>query len=103
MPGFKDIIPVMRPKFIFLVLIFTVISSLCFCMRNTAAETPDNEKGFSLEAFDLPARIVFNHYAFVPNLLVITLIFSLLPQQFLINYIGTHEKSPPFLSPAASF
>ena len=93
----------MRSKFIFLALICAVIFSLCFCLKNTAAETLDNEKSFSMEAFDLPAQISFNHYASIPNLLVITLVFSLLPQQFLIKYIGTHEKSPPHISPVALF
>jgi len=64
-------------------------------LKNIAAETLDNDKDFVLAAFDLPGQISFDHYASCLACFIMAFAFALLPQQFLIQYIGAHENSPP--------
>jgi len=85
----------MKSKFVFLALACILVFFLCLCLRNINAETLDNEKDFISEAFDLPVQVNFDHYASVFTCLIIAFAFILLPQQFLMQYIGRHENSPP--------
>ena len=84
-------------------LVCILVLSLCLCLRNINAETLDNEKDFILEAFDLPVQVSFDHYTSFFTCFIAAFAFILLPQQFLIQYIGRHENSPPRISPFISF
>gem|GEM_PF-5137585 len=93
----------MKPRFVFLILISILASSLCLCLRNTNAETLDSAGGLVSEPSDLPFQTGFDNYASFYTWFIITFAFLLLPQQFLIQYIGRHEKSPPRFYPFAVF
>ena len=97
------IIQTMKSKFVFLALVSILVLFLCLCLRNINAETWDNEKDFILEAFDLPVQVSFDYYVSIFACFIIAFAFVLLPQQFLIQYIGRHENSPPRISPFIVF
>jgi len=93
----------MRSKFVFLALVCVLALFLCLCLRNINAVTLDNEKDFILEVFDLPAQVSFDHLASLFSCFIAAFVFVMLPQQFLIQYIGRHENSPPRIYPFIAF
>jgi hypothetical protein len=93
----------MKLKFIRIASVCILILSLGLCTKNITAETLDNDKEFILGAFDLPVQIIFDHHAPFSTWFIITFAFIFLPQQFLMQYIERHEKSPPCIHPVISF
>jgi len=89
----------MKSKFVFLTLVCILALSLSICLKNINAETLDNDKEFILGSFDLPFQIIFDLHASFSTWFIIAFALVFLPQQFLIQYIEKHEKSPPRISP----
>ena len=93
----------MRLKFVFLALVCVLVLFLCLYPRGANAETLDNDKEYILETFGLPAQVSFDHCVSLGTFFIVVFAFILFPQQFLIQFIGRHENSPPSIYPVVAF